>query len=70
VTALRVAWPLAQIMLFGRSPFLEGALLGIVLSDGPMLLYLYKSKRVRAGYFPQAVPRAETMEDTPDDQTT
>ncbi|MDR0928720.1 MAG: hypothetical protein LBM74_03285, partial [Oscillospiraceae bacterium] len=39
VTALRVAWPLAQIMLFGRSPFLEGALLGIVLSDGPMLLY-------------------------------
>jgi hypothetical protein len=61
---LRLAWPLVQIMLFGRSLFLNGALWGIVLSDGAMLLYFFKSYRVRENYFPEVME-----EDTADDQT-
>ncbi|MDR0897043.1 MAG: hypothetical protein LBN04_04220 [Oscillospiraceae bacterium] len=60
---LQLVKPLLGLLLYG-GPANYGRLLIIVLLDGSALLYFYKSRRVREGYFP------ETKEDTSDDQTT
>jgi hypothetical protein len=51
--AIRLAMVLVNIAIAGVLAYIFD-LIGIALFDGLMLLYFYKSKRVRAGYFPEA----------------
>jgi O-antigen/teichoic acid export membrane protein len=50
--AIRLAMALVNLAIDGAAHIFE--LIGIALFDGLMLLYFYKSKRVRTGYFPEA----------------
>ncbi|MDR0897044.1 MAG: DUF2569 family protein [Oscillospiraceae bacterium] len=51
--AIRLAVSLVDMAIIGDVAYISN-LIVIALLDGLMLLYFYKSKRVRAGYFPEA----------------